>query len=86
MSLVVLVQGDKVRIYAAKDEEDARYHFLRRIEKEGFFAERAYMADEKELPVGEWWLDAERAKLAREKARIEQEERAYYERLKEKYK
>jgi hypothetical protein len=86
MSLVVLVKGDEVRICTAKDESDARYHFLRRIEKEGFRADKAYMADEKELPIEEWWIEAERAELRREKARIEQEERAQYERLKEKYK
>jgi hypothetical protein len=86
MSFVILIKGDECRIYTAKDEGDARYHFLRRIEKEGFHAEKAYMADEKELPLGEWWIEAERAELKREKIRIEQEERTQYERLKEKYK
>jgi hypothetical protein len=86
MKTLILIRGDRYQLWSAENESDAKYHFKRRIEKEGFRATLAYLVDDtQKLPVEQWEkeYDEEEAKWYR--ADREAKELSEYERLKKKF-
>jgi hypothetical protein len=89
---IVLVRDDECRVYGSDKTDaagvlaDARYWFLRRIEKDGWEAHAIYIADTVDKSLIEQWLDEE-SKREREHQREldEHRDRAEYERLSKKY-
>ncbi len=64
----------------------AKYWFLRRIEKEGWEADEAYIVDESDkLPLSKWREQEERRREREEDKAQEEHEKEEYKRLKEKF-
>lgn len=87
MKILILLKdhSDECRTWSVEDEDDARYQFLRRIEKEDFHADRAYLVEGEGLPLKEWF-EAHERKQERQEAQLRaQQEKAEYERLKKKF-
>lgn len=83
---LILIQGQDVRFYEAKDKEEARYWFERRIEKDDFVADKAFLVNwDAELPVSDWAREYYEKKAKDEKKQRELEERTLFEKLKAKF-
>ena len=64
----------------------AKYWFLRRIEKEGWEADEAYLVEESgKLPLSKWKEQEDRRQRKAEEEYQEEREKEEYERLKAKY-
>ena len=86
MHIIILLKGDEVRTYSADGIRDAHYHYLRRIEKEGWYAETGYLVNEGDaLPLSMWLQEEETRQAIAEKRRYEEEEYKTYLELQKKY-
>lgn len=87
MALLILLKDydHECRTYSVTDEKDARYQYLRRIEKEGWYADRAFIVEGDGLPLKEWLVEEEERQFKAEKKERDRKEREEFERLKKKF-
>lgn len=86
MKTLLLISGSEVRIWEVENLEDAKYQLQRRIEKEGFEADRAYLINESaQLPAAQWVQEYYDKVKKFEKEENERPELLQYERLKRKF-
>lgn len=86
MKTLIMIKDDEVKVYNVEDEQWAKYQLQRRIEKENWVAEQAFLVDESQaLPCKEWVREYE-DKIAKIQLKIrEAEEKAQFEYLKKKF-
>lgn len=91
--LILIKDGEysigEVRTYGLEGKDTlgwAKYNYLRRIEKEGWYADEAYIVEDTDkLPLAKWLEQEERRQSKAEAERQEQFEKEQYERLKAKF-
>lgn len=87
--ILILIKDGEVRANSIEEEDVmgwAKYWFQRKIEKEGWEAEEAYLVDNSsKLPVSKWARQFHEEIWRNEAKEFEQRERAKYEELKKKY-
>lgn len=84
--LILLKDHDhECRTYSVTDEKDARYQYLRRIEKESWYADRAFIVEGDGLPLKDWLEAEEERQFKYQKDECDRKEREEFERLKKKF-